>query len=436
MQDKFPQISYYQIPFLTLKELTDSDMKIRISNVVKICIWDNDIETAWKLREKLLKLLSSAGNTLPQHLYKYYDEQITLLSYVVIPRMQIKEIEVLFRNSLLLAIKNEVDVIQSVKSYYLYYQDPEHGYSLATSILRVLGLNREILGNNNITIDEEGSDLPPTVANWLKLYNSQFSLSGARGILEEGQFLQSNKEVLKLNTENKKVLSKLIRFYDFLRFPQEFANKDVTVNEARKTEATLGDKVAKLSDLAEATQQSNDKEIESISEKVDSKNLSPEEQEILDAYKGDPKQAKAIMKEAKKINSKFGGDIPRLRAEFFAAVQKKNVNRTIALLRILTQKHELENFIAKDEKLNKFLTNIWQKQYGDDFIREFSKKPDQLKFTKIFLRYILEQRLGLSSSDAARIGLQIANVFVSSGKKSYNKMAYFDVKTKTFKWID
>ena len=125
-----------------------------------------------------------------------------------------------------------------------------------------------------------------------------------------------------------------------------------------------------------------------------------------------------------------------MRAEFFKTVQKKDVNRTIALLRILAQINDLENFLGEDQKLNQFLGAIWEKQYGEDFSAQFRKNPVQLKFVRQFLRYVLESRLGLESSDAARIGLQIGNIFVGLGKKSYNKMAYFDVGKKEFIWFD
>ena len=130
------------------------------------------------------------------------------------------------------------------------------------------------------------------------------------------------------------------------------------------------------------------------------------------------------------------GDLAKLRQEFFAAVQKKNVNRTIACLRLLTEKNDLENFLRQDEKLRQFLLVTWEKQYGADFAAQFRQNPTQIKFVRLFLRYILEERLTMPASEAARVGLQLANIFVKAGKKSYNKMAYFDVVSKEFRWFE
>ena len=159
-------------------------------------------------------------------------------------------------------------------------------------------------------------------------------------------------------------------------------------------------------------------------------------EEILLAYRGDSRQHSVILKEEKKISDKFGSDIASLRAEFYRAVQAKNLNRTIALLRLLTQEDELTKFLVEDKKLNTFLAATWQKQYGPELAEEFKKNPTDISFVRLFLQYILQQRLGLPSGDAARFGLQIGNIFVSLGKKEYNKMAYFDVKSKSFKWFE
>ena len=56
--------------------------------------------------------------------------------------------------------------------------------------------------------------------------------------------------------------------------------------------------------------------------------------------------------EEEKIMNRFGNDLPKLRAEFFTAVQRKNSNRVIALLRLLAQKDDFGKFLKDDIKLN------------------------------------------------------------------------------------
>jgi len=158
--------------------------------------------------------------------------------------------------------------------------------------------------------------------------------------------------------------------------------------------------------------------------------------EISVAYQGDPRQAKAIDKEQKKLVGKFNDNLVALRQEFFSVVQKKDINKTIAILKILAEKNDLRKFIAEDEKLHKFLALTWEKQYGPDIVKDFEANPADLKFIRLFLQYVLQERLNMSVSNAARVGLQIANIFVNLGQKEYNKMAYFDVKTKEFYWFE
>lgn len=309
---------------------------------------------------------------------------------------------------------------------------------------------RKAMLNNKNQISKEkisrnGREYNPTVRQWLLDYTSVVGL-GLVDMVKVNEYFSANKNFQGLSEEEKGSVRSMITLYEFLKrssYTPEGLEETAVMSDDDKTYVMSDGRIEDL-----------DPRIKEMLKKLSQDDLSvgtgeefeapqgaakvptTEEQAIVEAYKGNPKIVKAISKEEQKIVSKFGSNNSRLRAEFFLAVQKKDVIRVIALLRVMAQKKDLESFISEDKKLNRFLTQIWEKQYGDEFVKEFNKDPASPKFVKIFLRYVLEQRLGLNSNDAARIGLQIANIFVSQGKKSYNKMAYFDVKSKTFNWIE
>ncbi|MDD2807428.1 MAG: hypothetical protein PHW95_02835 [Patescibacteria group bacterium] len=322
------------------------------------------------------------------------------------------------------------------------------------SLLRNKGVisSRKILRNNQ--------EYTPSIAEWLVDYTSAVGVSEA-GTVKMNEYFIASKNYQQLNGKEKDAVRQLISIYERLKKssakPDGLEERVLVSENGRfaifrdgsfesidpKLQALL--KAANISISGSSDEDQPPVIISQTAaavekteglEKDQARTMTVSEQEIYNAYQGDPRQKSAIAKEEENLTKKFGTDEVKLRAEFYQAVQKKNINLTIAIIRRLAALGELVKFLQTDVKLNNFLTKTWDKRYGQAFADEFVKNPDQPKFIKLFLRYILEERLGMNSSDAARVGLHVANVFVNSGKKSYNKVAYFDIKTKTFNWFE
>ncbi|MFA6215873.1 MAG: hypothetical protein WC768_04875 [Patescibacteria group bacterium] len=322
---------------------------------------------------------------------------------------------------------------------------------LKQKLLRRLRANKELISDKSIILD--GKPQLASISNVLTDYLSSHGDSIPSNI-EFAEYFMQSKTFKEFTLSEKEKVKKLLKVFDLLSKssynPVGFENvilfidKDGTLKTLDHgiIMSALGEKTVKFHKRSSAI--TLPEEISLPQEKEDlSKFITTQtevksnvEQEVLAAYQGDPRQLKAVASEQEKVTKKFGNDKAKLRVEFFTAVQNKNIVRTIAILRILAGLADLENFIKEDEKLNKFLAVTWAKRYGDEFVAEFAKNPAQIQFIRLFLRYVLEERLGLSASDAARVGLQIANIFVSLGKIDYNKMAYFDVGKKSFEWFE
>lgn len=306
-------------------------------------------------------------------------------------------------------------------------------------LMQNLTNNKQILTAGNLKRDDE--QIVGTIEHWLADY---LKTKGAAPVnqIEKLDYLTNSKNVRNLSQEDKDKLFQVVEVLEYLKQPSSVTQVMDNFFFFRDEDGRLKlfDK-GELIDLDKTVEGKEDLKIDEFlasADKVEKQKeeVSELEQEVRQAYQGDPKQRKAIEKELSKIEGKIGSDISKLKSEFFAAVQNQNVIRTIALLLSMASKNELENFVATDEKLNKFLATIWEKQYGSKLVEEFKKNPTQPKFMKKFLQYVLEQRLLMDSNEAARIGLQVGNIIAASGKKSYNEMAYFDVNTKQFNWFD
>ncbi|MFA5021867.1 MAG: hypothetical protein WC508_02215 [Patescibacteria group bacterium] len=373
----------------------------------------------WLVLSQLLK--GKILSDMPVELADKYKSILLKLAWTCISVLPQGEAEELFKSQLLLGLSLEIDLINGVKGFTEYPYGEETGQEKKRKlVLASLKDNEEQFGNRNLKIEGVTGDFKPLIKNWLKDYDQSTETEKRKGRLSFLEYINTSKNVRQLDNSQKDILKQILEVYDFLRFT-------VTAPEVPLTGHQLPSQQIGISSATPFLP------TESLAlEKVESS----AQQDIIKAYQGDPKAQSAIAKAEEKLVKLVKEDKGRLRAEFFAAVQKKDVNMTIAAFRLLAQKDDISNFLQEDVKLNKFLTSVWVKQYGADFVKEFNQNPGELKFVRLFLRYVLQDRLGLAQNDAARVGLQIGNILVNLGKKGYNKMAYFDIKKKQFEWLE
>lgn len=428
-----------------IADLSDSLYLEAVKDQLNEIVTFGDFQLANKLVVFLNGLIKKDKNFSKNYpeILEEYQNVIAKAKWVCLWFWPQKEIVSLFEQNTKEALEDDdIDIWQNTKTTLIMIYDLEERDTLKRKI-------RESLLRNNQTLtgtfkSQDGTTKEGTIGSWLGEYN--FQLGAAPVKLVQVSIFLNNSIVKNLPDDQKRHLTVLVGFYERLKIsslvPEGFEELILVEDDEEDMEGTIRNGIFEpLEPKKEASKIliSKKKSLTIKKEKIipQQPDASTEvEQEVLAAYQGDPRQVKAITKEEQKLAKKFNGDTAKLRAEFFVAVQKKNVNRTIAILRILAQEQDLEKFLKEDAKLNKFLTAIWEKQYGKELVEKFVKNPGQLKFVRLFLRYVLEQRLEMPEADAARVGLQIANIIVSLGKKGYNKMAYFDVESKTFVWFE
>ncbi|OGY45070.1 MAG: hypothetical protein A2729_03365 [Candidatus Buchananbacteria bacterium RIFCSPHIGHO2_01_FULL_39_14] len=432
---------------IVLTDLANPQVLTKYSDYIKYLLKYDFINEANDLRVSLPILLEQKDNLsriAPDFLSQYRHIAI-LAKFITLSVLSNREVIDLIENNLSEAlVEPDLILTDKIKAKIVTIMIPADRDIFKRELREAMLRNNQLITSKNIVVD--GVTREPTIGNWIKDYNKDVGAAQAEQI-NKIQYLTTSDNTKILVSQEKNKIETLINIYENLKkssttpegaeevVPYYQDNQHYVLREG-KLELIKPDKIL-LSILegkpvSEINIETGKKyEVPVIREEA----IFSADRDILIAYQGDPKQAKAIAAEQDKLNKSFGGDLAKLRQEFFAAVQKKNVNRTIACLRLLTEKNDLENFLRQDEKLRQFLLVTWEKQYGADFAAQFRQNPTQIKFVRLFLRYILEERLTMPASEAARVGLQLANIFVKAGKKSYNKMAYFDVKDKLFHWF-
>ncbi len=321
--------------------------------------------------------------------------------------------EKLYKSGLLAGISLEIDLIEKAKSYFgVVFGDLLELNRRRKLILNALRANEELLGKDQLKIESLNLSLMPHLKNWLRDYDQNYELMKRQLNVSRLEYLNTGKNVRQLNPDQRNQLRQVFTLYDFIIFlPQ--------------TEA-----VAATGHLIPVSEEPGKKlAIPAGSSPADTA-------AIIAAYRGSEAQEKEYKAEEEKLKKAVAGDKLKLRNEFFAAVQVKNIAKTVACLRILAEMNDIAAFLKDDQRLNKFITAVWGKKYGAGFVADFNSNPGQPRFARAFIRYILAERLGLNDNDAARIGLQIGNIFVSSGKIEYNNIAYYDMMGKKFVWFE
>lgn len=435
---KIKPIYVVDIPSLTAQKLNDPEVFEGVRDLVQALTEINDSPNALKLSQKIESILGkSVGESkIEPKLYQEYLKLSAISKFVSLINLKNQQIEELFKTKLLPALSSkQIDIMEQINYYLLAFGDGKSALDLINSINKGLSNNEETLGKSNLRL-KDGKTLPAYLKNWLLVYNQFTEKTKSRGALEHGNFIARDVNVRKLSEKEKKILLKLLKIYDFLRFPYE-GETQVTKKREREEETVIDLRKKAVARKIKKPKKASITVVEPITKVPAPTSKKPPtiHQQIQSAYQGDPKFEQDLAKEEELLGQKVQNNVKILREEFFKAVQLRNQARTIAAFKMLAKLNDLDKFLAEDEKLQKFLAITWAKKYGKKFTDEFEKDPYKAKFIKAFLRYVLEERLDMSENDSARVAAQLANIFKKQGQEKYQKIAYFDLKEKRFKYF-
>ncbi|MFH0854815.1 MAG: hypothetical protein V1891_04995 [bacterium] len=117
------------------------------------------------------------------------------------------------------------------------------------------------------------------------------------------------------------------------------------------------------------------------------------------------------------------GNIILVGKELTSALEQKNRPRVIAALRMAVKNNLLIGWAGKDNR-----ERIKNGNFG-------SGKLVEGQVVIKFLRRVLQDKLCLSESEAAKIGVHLYNLFRKLGR-DIGYLAYYDEQEKTFRWMD
>ncbi len=131
------------------------------------------------------------------------------------------------------------------------------------------------------------------------------------------------------------------------------------------------------------------------------------------------------------IETEVAGDNTKIIEIFKQDLQRLDLNRIIALLKIIAN-HNLWKNILYNKSIQEFIQQNFDKQKFNQILNQ----ENLVKQVQLFLKFILQDILKISISDSAKIASEICGIMYENGYQDFISMVYFDMNTEQFKWND
>lgn len=390
-----------------------------------------------------------------------------------------REVKQLFENGVREAFDaSDLDVWDQTRGFLTVITSLEDRTRVKRELREALLRNSQPFSEVGLVL--QGKRQTGTIGNWLRYYLATVGADPASTIAL-ASFLTKDALVLKLNLAERKIFDQLVRLFERLKRPSDTIEgvENPVAIDALDDEDRIGvfrDGVFEeldrrpLKDLAWA-QELHDRiagvktvDFDQLAEYLEpvtqppSRLLEPSPQsplpvsaarerpggvpldvptqQIMAAYQWAVAFEQSVVQEVAGLKQAAGSGSDKLRAAFFAAVQAKQVPRTIAALRLMAEQGEFERMLADDARLRRHLLAAWPDLYGATAAVQFGEHPTTRQSVRLFIQYVLQERLGISEPEAARMGAQLGNLFRQHGHPELGALAYYDVAEGKFRWME
>lgn len=201
---------------ITLEELKNQErMQIisrMVSEIVRCSVVRDALEMVHRLRlVKTLKAIDTGA-------FRTYDRLMNLLRFVALYAQMPRVIQNLLSQGLVQALLAGIEVKDRLETLFKDEKNLGPDKEQRRSLIHALEGNQEWIGQKAI-VNDEGKTVPPSVQNWLKVYNRSQPVYVERSKFNQINFLNSERLVQVLSPKEKKVLEGVLEIYDWLLFP-------------------------------------------------------------------------------------------------------------------------------------------------------------------------------------------------------------------------
>lgn len=291
-------------------------------------------------------------------------------------------------------------------------------------------LQRSSVVISSVALQEPGLEAQPgTVGNWIRQYQGIVGLNEV-DTLAKTQYFFTNKAFAALPVAERESLKNLFVLVDHLKLssktPEGF-EEDIVLEEGGKTviisegkEVFLDPSIEKaMRDFRGAT--------------------TPEERQarLVALLRGSDEEVQKMKMFEEELAAQTGDNETKIRDVLFtlanpAMGKDPEEERVVACVKHLARLGFLDNILRGDKRFFDILVQYYQKTGKLNEVDDLKVYPTSPKHLSAFLQVLLMQRMGMRSSEAARILVQIENVLKKNGKAQYMEMAFFDEEKEQF----
>lgn len=211
-------------------------------------------------------------------------------------------------------------------------------------------------------------------------------------------------------------------------------NDSLTVEQAIEIQGKLYDEVfVDISDELDEVQEAFEKQTGQIYDQLmlEETLLTLDADDIETAYSTFVKSPE-VASIVQELNNSSSFD--EVKTNFYDAINTIDRVAFVTALAQLFNSGKLVELFKTDERYSKFWRNRILKEQGLDGVRRFDENSMKLPIFGKFIKYLMEDRFEIPHEQAVLWGVFLASLAHHSEDVQFEKLAYADVKDKTFKW--
>lgn len=394
-----------------------------------------------QLAETIAQVLSLDVKKEYNEIEKEYFALVSRLRFSALSYYPVRAVESFFEHCIYDALAlEEFDLESSVKANLIYRLFPHERDFFKKRLREALTRNMQVVSNTPIEV--AGKLLPSNVQNWFKDYFNRVGIDYANTVAQ-AQYFFSSPNFVKLPELDKNKLKELFSLYEKLKISSRtlegieenigYVDKNgniidfqegVPIRLSTSGMPMLGRRrpLLKRQIFSHPALEMTQKETETGHRKLMQEYLGPEEERTK------------IHQEETSLEKIATGDLSPVRQVFLEALNQKDKYKAIAALRILAQKGNLLDELRYDEKISTLFKNFLKESYRPEVLADFLRQGFMAAYFSLFLQRVLKNQLGLSSSDSARIGIQLENILEQKGNSQVQGMVYGDLVKGEYAW--
>jgi len=339
---------------------------------------------------------------------EYYDMQ-RVMKYVCLPSLPQTEIIKLFKEAIAYPLLDpHINLKEKLKTLMLTIPEFSSRDALRAQLKEALAANEERIGESHITVSSKTEY--PTIGNWIRKYISLFG-NNPTNTVQLNQFFVSDRDVQKLDPEERHMLRELVDVYEYLKFSSqtpEGLEDPLLVNLGGDLKVLRGDKFEDIKPPAEIDRIVDEIFDELDKEKKPASGIAPAVAGSMPARQVAPSFVmRDIALAAHQLLERTNGDAEAVRNELDKGLRSQKTQEVLGSLLLLVQLGRFDRILVDDERFRKIVETDLRTEGRSDKLDGLRINPRAPHFLARFLKVALEKTLSLDENSALDFGSKL-----------------------------